>query len=153
MKRLIITAILILGIGVANCAYAQKQDSVKLTKEKIYSDVKDALQGLGKALKVGAEHVYTVMVKQQVVNSFVWLVIGIIAIISFLIAYKQIKLVVWTDYGDITKGTYNLILGIGFTVLAVILSIGTLLSLDTIIMGFVNPEYGALKDILDFVKK
>jgi len=46
----------------------------------LYQDVKEGLSGLATGLKVGVEHVYIVLVKQQIVNSITWVIIYLLFI-------------------------------------------------------------------------
>jgi hypothetical protein len=119
--------------------------------KRIYSDAKAGILGLASALKVGAEHVYMVIVKQQVVNAIVW--IAVAAVLVFIPLFYEKRLRKWAAEGasDSDGGIWFLyVVGailpmfIGFLIL--------IFNMNTIIMGFVNPEYGAIKDIIDFVR-
>jgi hypothetical protein len=118
----------------------------------IYSDIKSGLQGLALGLKVGVEHVYDILVKQQVVNSIVYLLIFILAIICMIICYKQ-----WDKIETDRDGDPEEIKPVAFTVvfglLGLILMLIFVFNIDTMVMGFVNPEYGAIKEIINFVNK
>lgn len=129
---------------------ANQVDTSRLSKQ-VYADFKQALAGIASALKVGVEHVYIVLVKQQIVKAIQWTILGILPIIFLLVFGKSVHR--WTvknwDESDgftaipwlIFFGlcTYGLIVGINH--------------LDTIVTGFVNPEYGAMTDIMDFIQK
>ena len=125
-------------------------DTAKVTLAQVYGDAKEALSGLGQALKVGSEHVYGILVKQQIVNSITWLVMLILFIITTLLS---IKLLIYShtideDWGD-SIGTMSII---GIIVSGILLII-CICQIDVIVTGFVNPQYGALKDIMDFINK
>ncbi len=117
----------------------------------IYTDAKDAIKGLASALKIGAEHVYEVLVKQQIVYAIVWLitfVVSLIFIINFFKALKSSEK--WGDGSDIyLLGVVRVFQGIIFIIILII----SIFHFDTIVTGFVNPEYGALTDIMNFVSK
>lgn len=119
-------------------------DSTKVTMVTIYNDAKEAMKGLGAALKVGSEHVYEILVKQQLVNSIVYTIILLLGLFMFIYAYNKYKAENWKE-------------GPGFSaipgILGIILFLGGLSSIDVIITGFVNPEYGALKEIMELIKK
>jgi hypothetical protein len=112
----------------------------------IYTDIKTNIGALASALKVGAEHVYYVLVKQQVVNSIVWLIVAIIVGISF---WGMIKYSKWCRVNKIDE--YNLGLAFGWLITAIAIVI-VIFHIDVIVTGFVNPEYGAIMDIINFVK-
>lgn len=116
----------------------------------IYTDIKTNIGALASALKVGAEHVYYVLVKQQVVNSIVWLIVAIIVIFGFR---GMLKYTTWCRENKIDEDnvghTFGLLFGWVFTVIAVGIVI---FHIDVIVTGFVNPEYGAIMDIVNFVK-
>lgn len=117
----------------------------------IYTDIKTNIGALASALKVGAEHVYTVLVKQQIVNSIVWLIVAIIVFFGFR---AMLKFTMWCrdnkiDYDDSVGYTFGLAFGWLFTVIAICTVI---FHIDVIVTGFVNPEYGAIMDIVNFVK-
>jgi hypothetical protein len=138
---------------------------------KIYSDVKSGILGLAKALKVGAEHVYQVMVKQQVVNAIASLILVIILLTLSFILYKlTIKTYHshlkqcgfnmekpenrrYIDLDDSASGPVSVILAVLSIVCLIAGVIFFATSYNDIIMGLVNPEYGAMKDILNFVTK
>lgn len=131
-----------------NSQITEIKDTSQATFDKVYSDIKDGLKGLGSALKVGSEHVYEVLCKQQLVISISLLIMLIVSIIMISISYKMYKNdnILWDDISIpnvfcvflFLLGLFSLVIG--------------LLSLDCIITGFLNPEYGAIKDIVIFIK-
>jgi len=108
----------------------------------LYQDVKEGLSGLATGLKVGVEHVYIVLVKQQIVNSITWVIIYLLFI---FICYLFVK-----NWNYLAKETDDVVNIIGSVVLTIIL-ISLTFTLNETVMGFVNPEYGAIKDIINFV--
>jgi hypothetical protein len=129
-----------------------KEIDTSSTFKVMYSDFKYGITALAASLKVGAEHVYEVLVKQQIVYSIIWtivLIIGIVFISIWLYRYKDDK-EEWEDRASVT--------GIGVfrtmqVFVGILLFIFGILHIDTIITGFINPEYGALKDVIDMVQK
>lgn len=116
----------------------------------IYTDIKTNIGALASALKVGAEHVYYVLVKQQIVNSIVWLIFAII--VGFILR-GMIKYTKWCIAEQIDEDDFGLVAGLlfgwigtGFAIICV------LFNLDVIVTGIVNPEYGAIMDIINFIK-
>jgi hypothetical protein len=119
-------------------------DTSSLYKQ-IYSDVKIAISGMADALKVGAEHVYIILVKQQRVKSIVNLIVGIF---GFILLYITSKLgnTCWQNpsfqnIGAIFTGIASFFILLFF-----------LVTLNETVTGFVNPEYGAMKELVTWVK-
>jgi uncharacterized membrane protein len=153
----------IIFIGFCLASFAQDSlklpipDSTKLTFTKVYNDVKGGLSGLAAGLKTGVSHVYEVLVKQQVVNAVIFLLVGIFSIIFFCITISNIKKSKWGSSGyswsvkeeEFNKNaTMTIIFGIFFMISLIV----TICNLDTIVGGFINPEYGAIKEIISFIK-
>jgi hypothetical protein len=168
MKKAIITLIISLFsispvsaqsgiISVAKNAAIEVVDSTKAAINQadtssnfkmIYSDAKAGLEGLAKALKVGAEHVYVVLIKQQVVKSITWCALYLVAVFLIVVMVKFSKWAYKTYDSD-----SPIIIPIVFGWLGVLIfSIFCISNLDTVVTGFVNPEYGAMESIFDFVK-
>ena len=129
-------------------------DSTIVLKEQIYSDFKQAISGIADSLSIGAEHVYEVLVKQQLVESITWLVILVTGIILAIISSK---LLIKGAALENNKETYHLcpphcISGAICAITCICLLIGGLFNLDTIITGFINPEYGAIMEIKQMIK-
>lgn len=120
------------------------------TFKMIYSDIKEAISGLAEGLNVGAKHVYTVLVKQQLVNSFTNLLIlgiSLFLIFSFLKSYKSEE--IWETHDNPTGlGIYRILQGlIGLT-----LFIFFVANISETITGLINPEYGAMENIIELIK-
>lgn len=131
----------------------------------IYTDVKTGIAALSSALKVGAEHVYTVLVKQQIVNSISNIILILIFFISSIMLYKEAGKKYTTHRERVkSKDRYDSALdqtsqGVGCILLnigAAILFIATIgvftNTYNSIISGIINPHYGAMKDIIEIVR-
>ena len=118
----------------------------------IYNDLKDGVVALGSALKVGTEHVYTVLVKQQVVNAVVYLTLGILSLIFLLVTYKQWGKIEVDDQTDEIKGARPIALTIIFGLMSVACFAFFIFNIHDVAMGLLNPEYGAMKDVIEFVQ-
>lgn len=151
---------------------AQAQDSIsvkipdtaKLTFTKVYNDVKQGISALAQALKVPAEHVYNVLVQQQVVLAIAYLslilfffLLVVIFVRASIKCFKRHRIICKEksiDPGKNSSEPENW--GIFFVVLSIIFSLIVISSFccyfSDIITGFINPEYGALKDIVTFIK-
>jgi preprotein translocase subunit SecG len=135
-------------------------DTSQVTFREVYTDMKAGLAGLAESLKVGSEHVYGVMVKQQYVKSITGILVFLLCIILAIISLKQSSKM-YKSWREKTKG-YDVMLespiGIGSIVfggvglVCIILIMCIVFEMYNIVTGFVNPEYGALKDIMEFVK-
>lgn len=113
---------------------------------EIYPDVKNAITEIARGLGVGAEYVWTVLVKQQVV-------LGITELIELLLILCLIIIgVVWL-WKTIKKNE-----SISWVVLpgAFLILFGSFMfgnvDLTTIIQGLINPDFGAINYVLDFIK-
>lgn len=147
MKKLLILSIfLISGMNV----FAQnKQDTTKITVREVYNDAKQVLSELGNALKVGSEHVYEVLVKQQLVSSITNVILYLLIIPTILLSIYFTKK---TDFDD-EKTIPIFVIAVLLGACSIILIIKFVVSLDGTITGFVNPEYGAINQIMELIKK
>ena len=150
MKKIITLTTCLL---IALTSMATVKDSSDLS-ERIYTDAKKALVQLGQSLKVGSEHVYGILVKQQIVSAIIWLIVLLIGMLFAIPVVIVDKTDVKSKYGHMTgwenstKGiTSILLLIIG----AIIFFIG-IGNLDVIVTGFINPEYGAMKEIMRLMR-
>lgn len=130
---------------------AKAIDTSSVSKQ-LYTDLKSGLVGIAGALKVGAEHVYEVLVRQQVVNSILYLLCGVLAfifIINFISKNKSDEKWFNNDIDFITKLGFIRIIQ---SIISFILLLVFLFHLDNIVTGFINPEFGALEQIMNWVK-
>jgi len=141
-------------------------DTSSLGKE-IYDDFKAGIEGLASALKVGATHVYEVLVKQQFVYSIIYLITYLLFLITIIALYRITKSTyrahrILCGYKDSEAGSPDIadsakgILSVILTVVAIIMFIMLIVvienTIESVVTGFVNPEYGAMKDIINFTK-
>lgn len=152
MKKLILTALLSLFI----CAvFAQEQviisDTTQVTLTKVYNDVTQGIQGLAQALKAPAEKVWEILVIQQKVNAITYTVLLTVGLIICIILLFTIKWL-WKKAEDDCDYQDGAILMTILTIIAIIAEIVcTVNFVPDIITGFVNPEYGAIKEILNVI--
>lgn len=140
---------------ISMCGYAQDSTQTKEfpLQETIYKDAKHAISQLAEALEVGAEHVYGVLVKQQVVYSIIYLSLGMLGILLLTLAYKQMRMIKGDGRGAmINESIPHLIYSIISGVVGFVLSVIALFNIGNIITGFVNPEYGAIKEIVNMIR-
>ena len=120
------------------------------TFKTMYSDFKQGIVALASSLKVGAEHVYGVLVRQQIVYGIVYLIIflmGVLLINNWIRKYKSDE--EWSD-GDEPTGLG--VIRIFQVIVAFALLLIGIVNIDVIMTGFINPEYGAIKDVIEMVK-
>lgn len=130
-------------------------DSTKVTWSQVYQDFKGALSGAADALKTGSEHVYEVLVRQQVVNSITYsfTIIGmaIVAIVLVKTSFSMAK----DEDGNWDWANDSPCIPIA--VVGAIMTIATVFtfcfSMQAIIMGFINPEYGAIQEVREFIRR
>ena len=127
-------------------------DSLQLTYKQVYSDIKSGISAIADGLKVGSEHVYEVLVKQQVVQAWTWLLLLMISFVLIIPFFKIGNLVrkgTENFYDkEFPRAAYYIVLG-GCIFSFIIVSV---CKLDIIIGGFINPEYGAIHEILHVIK-
>ena len=112
----------------------------------IYPDVREAVVAIGKAIGIAAEHVYSVLVKKYFVLGIKQAVICLIGFIAFIIG-----LVMWkkaTPQGQ--PITYRIIAPIFLIVVGLVTICNV--NYDEMLMGIINPEYGAINYILEYSK-
>lgn len=131
-------------------------DSTKLTAKEVYEDIKAGITGLATALKTPAEHVYAILCKQQIVKAVIGIFMFLIPLIFIICSLRYGSFVVDWDEWIIKDGRSQFSPVIFFTcgiigiIFMIIFFIGGY-HLD-ILQGFINPEYGAIKDIANFIK-
>jgi hypothetical protein len=145
MKKLILLTIFIFSF--LTNVQAQESDTLKTT---IYKDVKSAITQLADALKVGAEHVYGILVKQQVVNSITNLIVYIVLIsvtIALYILARKIK-----NESEYSDDDSVIMINIVATLLVISDLIYLGVTIQATVTGFVNPEYGAIQEIMSLIR-
>jgi len=147
----------IIAMGFLLSSYSQTDslpDTAKLTLSKVYSDVKAGISGLAESLKVPASHVYGIMVKQQIAQSISNLIFFLAFILLSVILYKSgmktYKL--WNTKKDDDLVGITIITFILCAISTFICVVGFWSDYASIVTGFTNPEYGAIKEIISFVK-
>ena len=133
-----------------------KEIDTSSTFKTMYSDFKQGIVALASSLKVGAEHVYGVLVRQQIVYGIVYLIILLIGVYltsNWLKNYKN-KDELWTGpdrFGSSEPTGLGVFRSIQIVVAATMLMIG-IVNINNIMTGFINPEYGAIQDVIEMVK-
>jgi len=118
--------------------------------DKYSSKVTEVIKGLATALEVPAEFVYEVLVKQQLVNSITYTIVILLLLITPLLYIKSYYK--WVDKNDKDSGILWFLWVISTIIPLIAGSIMFLTDIGSIVMGFVNPDYGAIKDIIEVIK-
>jgi len=121
----------------------------KLVISELYDDAKSAVGAIAEALGTTAEYVWPILVKQKIVDSIAYslslLLIFISGALLLRAGYLGDTKWDWDDNEAFTACTIGALLLAGSLIALVFLS-------KEIAMGFINPEYGAIMDILDLIK-
>ncbi len=130
-----------------------KSDSTEVLYERVYDDFTEALSAIGDSLAIGAEHVYAILVRQQIVNAYVWCFIFLISSIIMIICLTILFNILGDSHGDpepksMPKFVASIIVGI----LNCILFITCLVQMNIVFTGFFNPEYGAIKELMNLIR-
>lgn len=130
------------GKEVVTTVYNDSKDLIK----SAYPEVKEAVKAIAGAIGVAAEHVYGVLVKKFVVDGVMhamWFVAGLVLIIfGFRSSNKYMKLndvITW-------KAVFPMLyIGVGAIILACV-------NYTDMLMGLINPEYGAINYIIEYTQ-
>ncbi len=110
----------------------------------MYPELKSAIQEIAKGIGVAAEHVYGILIKQQVVIAVEGLIILLASIAVLIFCIKGL----WTSCRDMNIIKYSVYALLG------VISLYGIITVDfrEIITGLINPEWGALNYILNYSK-
>jgi hypothetical protein len=113
----------------------------------LYPEVKSAVIAIAKAIGVAAEHVYTVLVKKFVVDA-------IVQLLPFLLGLLLIG-IAWFKMSGYFKAHEKIEWHILYPCTLLVAGIVALSCVDynVMVIGLVNPEYGALNYILEYSKE
>mgnify|MGYP003403491332 CR=1 FL=1 len=113
----------------------------------IYNDITSGISAIATGLKVGAEHVYTILVKKYMIDGITSGLLTLLSIIAFLwfLNKKTLKLDSNSEFPEVFPVLIVTIILFGFV-------ISGLVNLSNILNNIFNPEYEALKFILEQAK-
>ena len=150
MKKFII--ILMLSLVSFVTVKAQASDTITNISEterlidKYTQKAAIAIEGLSEAIKVPAKHVYSVLVKQQVIYAWSWVLVSstglLFMIFGLLLLYNATYR---EEFLQITGFMFAVTFGIVFLIGIIGVAVDGL-------SGFLNPEYGAMMDIVRMFK-
>jgi len=95
----------------------------------------------------GSIHTYQILKTQQLVKSFHHLFYFLLGIIMTFVLFYRIK--AWIKDSNDENGIILFITTVSYIVLTVF----NTLNFNEMLTGFINPEYGALKEILELFKQ
>lgn len=128
--------------------YNDFKDAAKNITPKIES----AIQEIAKGLKVGTVYVWNILVKQQRVWSWCYLIGMIISLIVWYKFYSFIK-EGKTDLNEYDQWkSHNVIMSVILFFTASILSFISFQHVVPMMTGFLNPEFGAIQTVIEFAK-
>ena len=111
---------------------------------------------LAEKMGQGAEYFWPIFVKQQVVEAAAGIgILGILIIMMscFLFAVKRLYPLSKNEPDDWCPATIGMVI---FSILAIGCFLGfcgNLTNYETILTGFINPEYAAIRDAVEMVSK
>lgn len=122
----------------------------------------EKLQQFVESLKVPAEKVFSILVAKQKIDAYTILIFLILGILSLLIAFSQFKHAQWGtgtsfyDSDDKESRYWKGYLWNNHTTIFLICiifggisTLASLILLPEMLSGFLNPEYGAIKEIME----
>jgi hypothetical protein len=135
--------------------YVTNSNAEKLF-DKYTDKLSTAIVGLAEILKVPATHVYGILIKQQYVLAYIGLFIFFITLLFIILSLKYALNIDDWDDGSVKKNKPTCSLGffIAFGIIGIIFLLCFFIGHypEDIFQGFINPEYGAIKDIVNFIK-
>lgn len=129
--------------SITSTLYGDGKDAIT----SLYPDIRSAVVAIGQAIGVAAEHVYTVLVKKFVVDA-------IVQLLPFLLGLLLIG-IAWFKMSSYFKTHEKIEWHVLYPCILLITGIVALSCVDynVMVMGLVNPEYGALNYILEYSKE
>ena len=129
--------------SITSTLYGDGKDAIT----SLYPDIRSAVVAIGQAIGVAAEHVYTVLVKKFVVDA-------IVQLLPFLLGLLLIG-IAWFKMSGYFKAHEKIEWHILYPCTLLIVGIVALSCVDynVMVMGLINPEYGALNYILEYSKE
>ena len=115
-------------------------------------EITPLLEELAKKIGTTTEYLWTALIRQAPINSVIniveWIIMAFVTWLAwkgFKKAWKKAEKENWDEFWVICP----LFVGIAFLILWIV----ALFSISSTITGFVNPEYWALKEILNAIGK
>ena len=130
--------------------------NVEKLVDKYSAKIEATIVSLAEQLKQPAEHVYKIMVKQQYIKAFTGILLLLVIILFVYLTIKYASNIEDWEYGIAYKNKpgYSfgvLIISLASLFIAILVLLVWQYPMD-IIQGFINPEYGAIQDIINLIK-
>ena len=120
--------------------------------EKFQEKIIEYIDALSVKLGVAAEHVYEVLVRQKIVEGMVYSIVTLGVLIASIVAFKKSLQSFFKCYEQDEDKVFGLgIVSVVFGLVLAISLIVTIASLPDQILKIYNPEYYAIKTILDAI--
>lgn len=157
LKKTLLVAIGVIALTLfSNIVFAQ--DSTRVNPSVVYNDIKhtigvnapkieQAVTSLAKSLKVTADNVWDILVKQQKVWSICILIDCVITIFSWIHFYYRLNIV--QKNTDHTCPDSLVVACVITGIIAITGSIVGGIYFQQMLTGFLNPEYGAMQTIAE----
>lgn len=112
----------------------------------------EAVKYLAQGLKVSVTEVWDILVKQQRVKSWTYLLIFISSLFLDYLFFKWIRYIIKNKTDNINFIFPGIIGTIAFFIILCMVSYINMQNLYPMLTGFLNPEYGAIQDIVNVAK-
>lgn len=115
----------------------------------LYPEIKEAVVSIAKGIGIAAEHLYGVLIKKYIVISIglaLKLLVGIILIITPIIMVCKSRSPIKLKGHEGIK----LLCMLASFIIGLIISFGV--NIEEMLMGIINPEYGAINYIIEYSK-
>ena len=124
----------------------------QVSQKEVYEDGKTFFKDVSTGVSGAAGTAYDVIVQQQRMYAFQYLLVGIICILFFYLSMRFMnKHYAKLDENE-TKNPIGLTLSIVFGCLAIWSGIVFALNYSVVVQGLVNPDFAAMKDIIQMFK-
>ena len=152
MKRVVFLSMLLM-LSISSISFAQ-ETKTELTNDavatqvvdKFFENTTEAIKELASALKVPAEHVYQILVKQQVVEG----IVNLIVVIILLLLTTGLSFWAYKAFDEDSEAQFAAAL-ISLLIVGILFIIFTVTFFSEGLPHWLNPEYGALKEILEAI--
>lgn len=113
----------------------------------LFTKADTILTKASEAFTKGSIHTYEVLKTQQIVKSYHHLFYFLLGIVMTFILYRRIKAYI----NDNTSENGGILV---FTIIAyILLFMYNAMNFNEMLTGFINPEYGAIKEIIQFMNQ
>jgi hypothetical protein len=124
-------------------------------KNNIANKVLEYIESLGDVMSNGAKYGFEVMVKQNFTSGLIDVITSLPFVLVLIFAtYKLTRLAV-TKWDDLYASDMEFLVGFGLMLLFIFTGVMTVVGYIATVEGLkmmINPEYYAIKDILDTLK-